>query len=215
MIVEMQLPSSVVFDFDGIVLERCGQSLAREEWCDQIGLWEDGQAERWFGRLRGRPGAPGTFEEFQAEKRRLFQELVSRDPMRGITDLLDLLTAHDVPAGVASSSPARWVVPALERIKLRGRFGAVVTAEDVSRRKPAPDVYLEATRRLAANPVRSIAIEDSGPGVAAARAAGMKTIAIPHWLTERHDLSSADLLVAHAGEVTLERLAALIADGTV
>jgi HAD superfamily hydrolase (TIGR01509 family) len=226
MIVAMQLPAAVVFDFDGIILdsetpefeahrrlfELCGRSLMREEWCDQIGVWVEGQAERWYDRLRGLPGAPESLEAFQIERRRLFQELVSREPMRGIIGLLDALTASAVPLGVASTSPARWVVPALERIGLRGRFAAVVTADDVSRRKPAPDVYLEATRRLAADPQRSIAIEDSGPGVAAARAAGMKTVAIPHWLTERHDLSSADLLVAHAGELTVGRLARLVAE---
>ena len=77
---------------------------------------------------------------------------------------------------------------ATERLGLRALFGAIVTGDDVVRRKPAPDVYLEAARRLGADPARSIALEDSGPGIAAARAAGMKTIAIPHWLTERHDL---------------------------
>jgi len=55
-----------------------------------------------------------------------------------------------------------------------------------------------------------VAIEDSAPGIAAARAAGMATVAIPHWLTERHDLSGADLRVANAGELTLPRLAALV-----
>ena len=78
------------------------------------------------------------------------------------------------------------------------------------RRKPAPDSYLEAARRLGVDPRRSIAIEDSGPGIAAARAAGMKTVAIPHWLTAQHDLSGADLTVAHAGQLTLARLAALL-----
>ena len=80
----------------------------------------------------------------------------------------------------------------------------------MARRKPAPDVYLEAARRLGIDPVRAIAIEDSAPGIAAGRAAGMKTVAIPHWLTERHDLSAADLTVAHAGELTLDRLAGLV-----
>jgi HAD superfamily hydrolase (TIGR01509 family) len=133
--------------------------------------------------------------------------------MRGIVNLLDDLAAAGVPLGVASSSPARWVVPALDRLGLRRRFEAVVTAEDVVRRKPAPDVYLEAVRRLAADPRQSVAIEDSGPGVAAARAAGLKAIAIPHWLTEQHDLASADLVVASAGELSVRRLEELV--GTV
>jgi beta-phosphoglucomutase-like phosphatase (HAD superfamily) len=73
-------------------------------------------------------------------------------------------------------------------------------------------VYLEAARRLDAAPSRTVAIEDAAPGIAAARAAGMKTVAIPHWLTERHDLAAADLRVAHAGELTPARLAGLIGD---
>jgi beta-phosphoglucomutase-like phosphatase (HAD superfamily) len=71
-------------------------------------------------------------------------------------------------------------------------------------------VYLEAARRLGVEPARSIAIEDSAPGIASARAAGMKTIAIPHWLTQRHDLSAADLRVAQAGELTVGILEALV-----
>jgi beta-phosphoglucomutase-like phosphatase (HAD superfamily) len=63
---------------------------------------------------------------------------------------------------------------------------------------------------VGADPGLSIAIEDSAPGIAAARAAGLKAVAIPHWLTERHDLSGADLRVAHAGELTLDVLEALI-----
>ena len=69
---------------------------------------------------------------------------------------------------------------------------------------------LEAARRLGADPSRSVAIEDSAPGIASARAAGMKTVAIPHWLTERHELGAADLRVQHAGELTVARLATLL-----
>jgi beta-phosphoglucomutase-like phosphatase (HAD superfamily) len=59
---------------------------------------------------------------------------------------------------------------------------------------------------LRVDPARTVAIEDSGPGIAAARAAGMKVVAIPHWLTAKHDLGGADLRVAHAGELTIARL---------
>ncbi len=214
----------MIFDFDGIVLdsetpefeshrriyERCGVGLTPDEWCDQIGLWAEGHDERWIVQLAERaPGAPSR-DDYHAEKRRIFDEVVPREPMRGIRDLLTALAEAGVPAAIASSAPARWVVPAVEGIGVRPLFGAIVTGDAVARRKPAPDVYLEAARRLGVDPARSIAIEDSGPGIAAARAAGMKTVAIPHWLTERHDLSSADLKVAHAGELTLARLAILL-----
>ena len=103
--------------------------------------------------------------------------------MPGIPELLDLLERAAVPVAIASSSPARWVVPAATRLGIASRVGAIVTADDVSRRKPDPEVYVEALRRLGAEPDRSVAIEDSGPGVAAAVAAGLWTVAIPHSLT--------------------------------
>ena len=129
--------------------------------------------------------------------------------MRGVRALLEALRDADVPTAIASTSPAGWVVPAAGRIGVTHLFRTIVSGDDVARRKPAPDVYLEAARRLGADPSRSVAIEDSAPGIAAARAAGMKTIAIPHWLTEQHDLSGADLRVVHAGELTLARLVTL------
>ena len=215
---------AVIFDFDGIVLdsetpeyeshrriyERYGVTLGVDDWCGVIGTWSEGHDERWFARLREQsPDAPAR-EAYFAERHRIFQEIVPAGPMRGIGELLVLLQDAGVPTAIASSAPSRWVVPAVEGIGVRPLFGPIVTGDTVARRKPAPDVYLEAARRLGVDPARSIAIEDSGPGITAALAAGMKTVAIPHWLTARHDLSGADLTVAHAGELTLARLAALL-----
>jgi putative hydrolase of the HAD superfamily len=220
----MSVLAAVVFDFDGIIIDsetpefeshrrifdRCGVSLTTDEWCDQIGVWTEGHDERWFRELRARSSNAPDHDAYHAEKRRIFDEVVPDAPMRGIGTLLRQLAGAGVPAAIASSSPASWVVGTTERLGLRPLFGAIVTGEDVVRRKPAPDVYLEAARRLGADPARSIAVEDSGPGIAAARAAGMKTIAIPHWLTQGHDLVAADLRVADASELTLERLMELV-----
>ena len=218
-------PDAVIFDFDGVILdsetaefeshrliyERCGVPLTPAEWCDQIGIWVEGHEDRWAVRLRGLSDrAPGSSAAFKDEQHRLFQELVSREPMRGIRALIDALVEAAVPLAIASSAPARWVVPTLDLLGLSGRFQTIVTAHDVQRRKPAPDVYLEAARRLQVDPARTVAIEDSGPGIAAAAAAGMKTVAIPHWLTETHDLTPAMLRVAHAGELTLAVLQELV-----
>ena len=217
-------PAAVIFDFDGIVLDsetpefeshrriydRCGATLSVDEWCGVIGTWSEGHDERWFTQLAARaPGAPSR-EDYHAERQRIFADIVPREPMRGIRDLLARLIEAGVPVAIASSAPSRWVVPAVERIGMTRQFGAIVTGDLVAHRKPAPDVYLEAARRLGVDPARTIAIEDSGPGITAALAAGMKTVAIPHWLTAGHDLSGADLTVAHAGELTLERLAELV-----
>jgi HAD superfamily hydrolase (TIGR01509 family) len=219
------LPSAVVFDFDGIILdsetpefeshrrifEQCGAELTVDEWCHQIGTWSDGLGGRWHRVLCERSSRPLDPETFEREQRRIFQELVPDEPMRGIRDLLNALAVAGIPRGVASSGPARWVTPGIERLGLMPLFGAIVTGDDVVHRKPAPDSYLEAARRLGADPTRSVAIEDSATGIVAARAAGMKTVAIPHPLTEGHDLTGADLRVAQAGELTVARLATLLA----
>jgi putative hydrolase of the HAD superfamily len=216
--------SAVVFDFDGLifdsetpeyeshrqVFERAGVELTLDEWCNQIGVWAAGHDEGWAEQLIVRALSAPTRDDYLAAKRRIFQEVMPREPMRGIRELLEALAGAGVAAAVASTSPARWVVPSVERLGLTPHFAAIVTGDDVKRRKPAPDVYLEAARRVGADPSESVALEDSAPGITAAKAAGMKVVAIPHWLTERHDLSAADLRVVHAGELTIDRLRALL-----
>jgi HAD superfamily hydrolase (TIGR01509 family) len=217
--------AAVIFDFDGVILdsetpeyesnrliyERCGATLTTDEWCSQIGIYTEGEEERWFQRLCERVSRPpSTHGEYAAERKRHFAKLVPREPRQGIRELLEALRDAGVPTAIASSAPARWVVPAAARLGMTPLFQTIVSSDDVARGKPAPDVYLEATRRLGADPAMSVAIEDSGPGLAAARAAGLKTVAIPHWLTERHELSAADLRVGHAGELTVARLATLL-----
>ncbi len=216
--------AAVVFDFDGILIdsetpeyeshrrifERCGVELTTDEWCDQIGVWTEGHDERWFRELHARTAEAPDHAAYHAEKRRIFDEVVPAEPMRGIGALLAAIRDARIPAAIASSSPASWVERGAASLGIRPFFRAIVSGDDVTRRKPAPDVYLEAARRLSVDPAWTVAIEDSGPGIAAARAAGMKVVAIPHWLTAKHDLSGADLRVAHAGELTIARLESLL-----
>jgi HAD superfamily hydrolase (TIGR01509 family) len=218
------LPAAVIFDFDGVILDsetsefeshrrvyaQCGVTLTREEWCTQIGTWSEGLADRWHAALCRRSDRAMDRETFEREQRRICREILPREPMRGIAGLLAELAAAGVRCGIASSGPSNWVAPAIAELGLAPLFDTIVTGDDVTRRKPAPDAYLEAVRRIGAPPSRSIAIEDSGPGVAAARAAGLKVVVIPHWLTHTHDLAGADLRAAHAGELTLARLARLL-----
>jgi HAD superfamily hydrolase (TIGR01509 family) len=214
---------AVIFDFDGVVLdsetpeyeshrriyERCGVELTVDEWCGVIGTWSEGHDEQWFRRLCARAKDAPSRDDYFAERGRIFEEIVPADPMRGVHSLLVTLREAQVPTAIASSAPSRWVLGAVERLGLAPLFDAVVTGDQVAQRKPAPDVYLAAARRLGVEARRSVAIEDSSPGIAAARAAGMKVVAIPHWLTERHDLTGADVTVTHAGELTLDGLVAL------
>jgi beta-phosphoglucomutase-like phosphatase (HAD superfamily) len=84
------------------------------------------------------------------------------------------------PLGLASSSNRELIDRALEASGLEGYFRATVSSEEVERGKPAPDVYLEAARRLGVEPTRCGAVEDSANGIRSAHAAGMRVVAIPN-----------------------------------
>jgi HAD superfamily hydrolase (TIGR01509 family) len=100
-------------------------------------------------------------------------------PMPGAVELIDELRGRR-PIAVASNSLRRMVDLALEGSGLDGAFDAVIAGDEVPQPKPAPDIYLEAARRLGSPPERAVAIEDSPIGAAAARAAGMYVIGIPY-----------------------------------
>ena len=98
----------------------------------------------------------------------------------GAPELLEALAGRR-RLGVASNSPRTWVESVLASAGLADRFEVVVTSEDVAEPKPAPDVYLRAAELLGSPASEAVALEDSPPGAAAARAAGMYVIAVPYF----------------------------------
>src|SRR5436305_9285299 len=84
------------------------------------------------------------------------------------------------PLALASSANPSIISLVLDRSRLRDSFKATVSSEEVAQGKPAPDVYLEAARRLPADPARCVAVEDSSNGLRSAAAAGMAVVAIPN-----------------------------------
>jgi HAD superfamily hydrolase (TIGR01509 family) len=103
----------------------------------------------------------------------------------GCAELLDVARERGVPCALASSSAKALVEATLARFALGDRFGAVVSGDCVARPKPAPDIFLEAARRLRANVAGCVVLEDSLAGVKGARAAGMRVIAVPEREPER------------------------------
>jgi HAD superfamily hydrolase (TIGR01509 family) len=110
------------------------------------------------------------------------EALKGAPPRPGALELVDAVRTAGVPVGVASNSPRPFVERTLAGAGLLdGHFDVVISADEVERPKPAPDLYVAAARALGASPERSAALEDSPPGVAAAVAAGMFTIAVPYF----------------------------------
>ena len=101
------------------------------------------------------------------------------DTKPGLLPLLDQLAAAAVPRAVATSSSAKQAAETLEASGLAGCFAHIVTSDQVASGKPAPDLYLEAARRLGLPPTACIALEDSEAGVQSASTAGMTVIMVP------------------------------------
>ncbi|MEV0184821.1 HAD family phosphatase [Streptomyces sp. NPDC050625] len=110
---------------------------------------------------------------------------------------VELLAAEGVPTAVASGSSPEAIEAVLAGTGLDARLRTVVTADEVPRGKPAPDIFLEAARRLGVAPANCVVLEDAAPGAAAAHAAGMRCIAIPYVAAQADapEFATAGLLV--------------------
>lgn len=221
-----RLPAAVVFDFDGLFMdtewceyrtvadafEAHGTNLALEDWVGFIGTTDH---PHWADILEERLGH-SIDRSVWVPARRLAAVKCARalDLLPGVIDLLDALADAGVPIGVASSSPAEWVLMHLGERELTSRMGTVVTGDEVLRTKPDPALYRIACERLGVEPSQSVAIEDSVHGITAARSAGMSAVAVPSSLTVGMDFSHADLEVASCAELTPLVLGAVIATTT-
>src|SRR5207247_5884315 len=144
--------------------------------------------------------------EINAEVVRRMQDRYARDLplLPGAVDAVRRL-AERCPLGLATSSNRPVIETVLDAAELRPFFAATVSSEEVARGKPAPDVYLEAARRLGVDPARCAAIEDSHNGIRSARAAGMRVIAIPNAHFPPGDaLREADVVAQSLDELTPE-----------
>jgi HAD superfamily hydrolase (TIGR01509 family) len=128
----------------------------------------------------------------------------------GVRDAVAEAKRLGLRLGVASSSSRDWVTGHLARLGLDG-FECVRCRDDVINAKPDPELYLAACACLCVSPGEAIALEDSANGIAAAKAAGMRCVAIPNPMTAGLDLSAADLRLDSLADVSvaelLERLA--------
>ena len=182
---------AIIFDLDGVILEteqlwnQVREGLVRERG----GRWsESAQADmmgmsstEWSRYMHDVLGVPDPTGEISREVvRRMGERYAERLPLlEGAAEAVRRLAAR-WPLGLASSSNRELIDRALELSGLAPYFRATVSSEEVERGKPAPDVYLEAARRLGVEPARCAAIEDSASGIRSARAAEMLVVAIPN-----------------------------------
>lgn len=179
-----------VFDCDGLLLdtEKCwtkgeaalfkahGETFTPEHKRNLVGA-SGKLAARYICEVLG---LQGREDEILAELIAIsWPEVVNgARPMPGAVELVENLSG-EILLGVASNSPRGMVEQALAKSGLDGAFGVVLGSDDVANPKPDPELYRTACERLGADPRLSVALEDSPPGVAAARAAGMYVVGVP------------------------------------
>ena len=186
---------AVVFDMDGLLLEteelwdraegelfrRHGGAWTFEDKLAVMGTSFEHSARHYATRL-GLPVERGP--ELVAEMYELMKAELERqvDARPGAVELVDRLRElGSVRVALASNSSRDMVDTALRSAGLTDAFEAIVTADDVEHAKPAPDIYLLACERLGVAPSEALALEDTAPGIAAAKAAGLYTIAVPQF----------------------------------
>jgi len=189
--------SYCIFDMDGVLIDSGAHH--RKAWqalLDELGI-EPAQPEYWrltIGRpaeeavplLLGEPVTGAVARRLALRKRELYAGFARRGTpaVPGIPAFVASLTARGVPRAIGTSASRHDVDSLLRDIGIRRHFDVIVTAEDVLFGKPDPAVYLEAARRLRADPGACLVFEDSLVGVEAARRAGMRAIGVTTAHTE-------------------------------
>jgi HAD superfamily hydrolase (TIGR01509 family) len=185
-------PAAAVFDNDGLLLDTedtwtraevvlfatHGRTFTPEHKRDLVGTSHLIAATK----LEAMLDLPGQGHALVEELQAMVREGAAKDgvePRPGAVALVDALRAAGVPVALASNSERAFVDLVLRSSGMADRFEVVVAGDEVAAPKPAPDIYVEACRRLGVAPADAVALEDSPTGIAAARAAGMRVIGVP------------------------------------
>ena len=182
---------AVIFDLDGVLVdsEQVWDAARRQLTEDSGGRWSESATQdmmgmsstEWSRYMHEVLGVKMPPEEISAAVVKRMEELY-REHLPLIPGACEAVerVATRWPLGLASSANRPVIEVVLELSGLGDFFGTTVSSEEVARGKPAPDVYLEAARRLRVDPALCAAVEDSSSGILSAHAAGMRVVAIPN-----------------------------------
>ncbi len=212
---------AVIFDLDGVlwdgeplyheafnvVLLPYGYRVTAEEYTNIIGFSVEA-AWDWVMARFGLAGPRETFiRRYDEAVLRMLEEPL--EPLPGVREIIAELKRRRVPVAVASASLRQWVDATIRGLGLDDAFDATVSASEVERAKPAPDLYLLAARCLGVPPAGCLAVEDTATGIAAAKAAGMFAVQVRAASTALPPLPEADLVIDDYSQFDLSLL-----DGT-
>lgn len=207
---------ALIFDFDGLILETeqpdyeswsklyrdHGEELSMDLWSDVIGRGHKffdpfAELER---RLQRR--LPERERLLAARRAHHLEMIAVLEVLPGVVEMISEARSLGLRLGVASSSSRAWVSGNLDRLGLAG-WDCIRTRDDVVEAKPDPELYLSVCAGVGVRPERAVALEDSANGIRAAKAAGMKCVAIPNAMTAGLDLGGADLRLDSLADLSL------------
>ncbi len=209
--------AAVLFDMDGVLVDT-------EPWWQGVRVafaeargrtWTDADSRacmgvntrEWATIMRDRLAIDESLDEIEEAILGALVDRYAREPTPAIPGAAANVRriARDVPVALASGAHRSLIDAALTALELTDVFGAVLSADEVARGKPAPDVYLEAARRLGVAAAGCLVVEDSGNGVRAGKAAGMHVVLIPnrHALPDAETREAADAVLASLDDLDL------------
>lgn len=207
--------SAVIFDLDGVLLdsEQVWDEVREQLTRERGGRWHENaqrdmmgmSSPEWSRYMHDEIGVPEPPEQISAEVVRRLEDRYRRDLplLPGAREAVERVAAR-WPLGLASSSNREIIDLILDVSGLAPFFRVTVSSEEVARGKPAPDVYLDAARRLEVTPESCAAVEDSSNGIRSAKAADMRVVAIPnpHFPPDEESLGLADVTLGSLAELT-------------
>ncbi len=217
---------AVIFDMDGLLVDTetlsyrawvallardYGVTLSEADHALMVGTSGLGSWQIVRDRFNLALDLPADYPKLRAARDEFYLALVNEGvtPMPGAPALVRACREAGLRLGIASSSPLAQIERIVAQLDLAALFDALASGHEVPESKPDPAIYRLACQRLGVAPEAAVAIEDSGPGVAAARAAGLRCLAVPNAYTLAHDFSGASAVVESLERVTPADLAAL------
>ena len=183
---------AVIFDMDGLLIDseplwqeseinifkKVGLHLTREMCMETMGYRIDEVVKYWFEK------SPWEGSSFDVLEREIFEEVerlikLKAEPMEGVNYILELFKSKKLRIGLASTSPMRIINTVLEKLSISHYFEVLNSAEFEEFGKPHPAVFINAAKKIGIEPYSCLVFEDSFNGLIAAKAARMKTVAIP------------------------------------
>ena len=205
----------VIFDLDGVLIDSA--PAHKQSWYDLAAKEGYPMSDEFFYKtfgmqnfqvlpmLAGKELAGPEMSKLSDWKERRYREIFSEtiNLVQGAERLLNELKAEGFLLAIGSSTTKENIDFVMDKLKIERFFDTIVTSKDVTKGKPAPDIFLTAAKRLSLNPGDCIVIEDSLPGIEAAKAAKMSVIALTT-TRDREELTEANVIVNSLDELKVK-----------